>query len=222
MELIETGIKIFFDKSINTFFIKSINWKPLIAILSYGLRFNSSTIKDLFLRFTEAIPQNQVELNFDNFNLPIIKCFEILCDSDDNYENSFNEMCKFIKNDKFDSQNWRSTFTNVLIPMVSTNRWKKDHLLCGIKVLLDIFTFSLEKLIKIALFESIWFRILSILLTSIKRHKEFNSSLEKYIFSTLLKMKEINVFKDKSNRIYTMSRKNIEEVYPAFIAIIFE
>lgn len=222
MELIETGIKIFFDKSINTFFIKSINWKPLIAILSYGLRFNSSTIKDLFLRFTEAIPQNQVELNFDNFNLPIIKCFEILCDSDDNYENSFNEMCKFIKNDKFDSQNWRSTFTNVLIPMVSTNRWKKDHLLCGIKVLLDIFTFSLEKLIKIALFESIWFRILSILLTSIKRHKEFNSSLEKYIFSTLLKMKEINVFKDKSNRIYTMSRKNIEEEYPAFIAIIFE
>lgn len=231
VDMIEKCLSLFFDKHFESF-IKKQHLKGVLNLIQVGLIHDSEASFELFKKFKDIS-----EGDFENVRFPLIQlnAAVILVDNQkfiQNHENlnkkklgqtkgeievkrkSFSEMKPLIFVKQTSEKQWESLFNEVLFPL-TTKRVRYDDLLL---VILETFEFSVDKLCRLPLFESIWFRLLGLTLDFSKRcDADIKSQIETRLAGSISRMKNLEIFKNSNSKVWSLTKSNVENVFPSII-----
>ena len=224
IDLIEKWISIFL-KSYSESFLQMNKFKGMLKLLQIGIISDSPKSSEIFLQISSI--DDIIDKNFDDVRYPMIQIYTTIIllhnmqkNSRNNLENEimnitkFSDMKSLILNENTSANQWQLLFNDVFFPL-TTKKIQIENLLT---LILDTFAFCAAKLQTLPLFESIWFRILSITLEfGQKCDPKAKEPIEKKLKGCLNEMMKKNIFNSTQTKLWNLTKSNIEKVFPELL-----
>jgi hypothetical protein len=214
--VIEKGLALFFQKHIAEF-VPLLKWKSALKLLFPGLVADSPIAVSLFADLAKCT--GGLSLDYEECFAPMLDARVALFLASKTPSEPAIELQTLLLSANLDVQQWREVFNSVLFPKLAflgTKNPKGIPALLMLKTVMNAFLYAISVLIKSPLFDSMWFRILSLTLefgkTGIQEVKE---EIPEILANALKVMQSSKAF--LTPRMWDLTKSNIQLSYPALI-----
>lgn len=213
------GLNIFFENHLESFALY-FNWMCVIKILLFGyLGVKDETCYELFRKLTKITDKRPGKERFYQYHLPLIDATASIClNSED-----FSELESLLGSiGELEPNMWRDAFDSVFFPVLTylgtKSRGRKQVLDMTILVMHTFLT-NIQQIMKLALFEPMWFRLLSLTLDLMRNPTDdIKTSLPILLKEALDTMKVSGAFESqKTLKTWELTQKSIKNYFPDVI-----
>ena len=221
-ELIEAGLASLVERHLGEF-VERWRYKSIMRLLSCGLVSEREQSRGLFEKIINAIHLSEnTHPEFHEFWFPVVQMEVSLLISKPTpnlTEHQIRLQTMLLSSD-LTEQNWREVFNSVFFPVLAYLTTRKDRGITAVvlvKTVMNTFLFALPKLVKSPLFESIWFRLLSLALELSKAEPEHSEEVAAVFSNTLNVMKSSGAFMNARQKMWQLTKSSIDAVFPGMI-----
>ena len=201
--------------------VRQGQYKSVMKLLSCGLAVESESSRVVFDKLIDAINASDCPTrDFRDFWLPVVQMETSMLVSKQTPSVANHEMRlqTMLLSSYLEEQQWREVFNSVLFPALAyltTRKERGTSAVTLVKIVMSAFLFALPKLVKSPLFESIWFRLLSLALELCKG--ESPEEVKEIFANALNVMKSSGAFINARQKMWQLTKSSIEAKFPNII-----